>query len=52
MKELTDQDLINNIQSNNDVSRSLSELTERHSGIYLDMVNAFSSSDLNTEKGL
>ena len=45
MKELTDQDLINNIQSNNDVSKSLSELTERHSGIYLDMVNAFSSSD-------
>jgi DNA-directed RNA polymerase specialized sigma subunit len=45
MKELTDQDLINNIQSNSEASESLSELTERHSGIYLDMVNAFSSSD-------
>tara|TARA_B100001094_G_scaffold82401_1_gene78664 strand:+ start:4508 stop:5107 length:600 start_codon:yes stop_codon:yes gene_type:complete len=43
MKNLTDEQLILNIKSTKDQDASLEELIERHSGIYLEMVNAFSS---------
>ena len=41
----SDQELINNIKNQNDVEESLTELVERHSGIYIDMVNSYSSKD-------
>tara|TARA_Y100000361_G_scaffold58896_1_gene51513 strand:+ start:2500 stop:3099 length:600 start_codon:yes stop_codon:yes gene_type:complete len=44
MKNLSDIELVNNIKQKNEQDVSLNELIERHSGIYLEMVNAFSSS--------
>ena len=44
MNEEEDLTLIQNIQNNKDETDSLNELVNRHSGIYLEMVNAFSSS--------
>ena len=41
----TDSELINNIKNQHDIEESLNELVERHSGIYIDMVNAYSSRD-------
>lgn len=41
----SDSELINNIKNQHDVEESLNELVERHSGIYIDMVNAYSSND-------
>lgn len=41
--ENSDQELIDNIQSNKRVEDSLRELIDRHSGIYLDMVNSYAS---------
>lgn len=41
----TDLELINNIKNRTDVEGSLNELVERHSGIYIDMVNAYSTKD-------
>tara|TARA_E500000178_G_C16910501_1_gene702381 strand:+ start:451 stop:1062 length:612 start_codon:yes stop_codon:yes gene_type:complete len=39
----SDSELINNIKNQHDIEESLNELVERHSGIYIDMVNAYSS---------
>lgn len=41
--KITDETLIENIQSNVKTEESLSILISRHSGIYLDMVNNYSS---------
>ncbi len=41
MDNLSDIELINNIKRNRDVDDCLRELIDRHSGIYLDMVNSF-----------
>ena len=41
----SDSELINNIKNQHDIEESLNELVERHSGIYIDMVNAYSSKD-------
>lgn len=41
MEILSDLDLINNIKKNRKVDESLQELINRHSGIYLDIVNSF-----------
>jgi len=41
MEILSDSDLIENIKNANNVDESLQELINRHSGIYLEMVNAF-----------
>ena len=41
--DLEDKDLIENIQNQVDVEDSLCELVNRHSGIYLDMVNSYAS---------
>ena len=41
MEILSDSDLIENIKNDNNVNESLQELINRHSGIYLEMVNAF-----------
>ena len=38
-QELSDLELIENVQSDVDVQESLTQLINRHSGIYLDMVN-------------
>ena len=43
MKNLSDEQLINNIVKKSQPNESLEELIIRHSGIYLDMVNAYSS---------
>lgn len=43
MNPKTDTELINDIKNNVNVDESLSNLVDRHSGIYLDMVNAYSS---------
>lgn len=43
MKEEEDKTLIENIQNRRNETESLNELVNRHSGIYLEMVNAFSS---------
>ena len=43
MKNLSDEQLINNIRKKSQQNESLGELIDRHSGIYLDMVNAYSS---------
>jgi RNA polymerase sigma factor (sigma-70 family) len=40
--EYTDIHLINNLQNQVNIERSLNELVNRHSGIYLDMVNTYS----------
>ena len=45
MKVKTDVELINNIKNDIDVEENLINLVDRHSGIYLDMVNAYSSID-------
>lgn len=39
----SDSELINNIKNQHDIEESLNELVERHSGIYIDMVNVYSS---------
>ena len=36
-----DQELIDNIKNHQDVTKSLSELVDRHSGIYFDVVNRY-----------
>ena len=41
--ELSDLDLIKNLQNQVDIQNSLTELVYRHSGIYLDMVNNYAS---------
>lgn len=41
----SDSELINNIKNQHDTEESLNQLVERHSGIYIDMVNAYSSRD-------
>jgi len=41
MEILSDLDLIKNIKKNRNVDESLQELVNRHSGIYLDIVNSF-----------
>ena len=43
MKNLSDEQLILNIKSSKKQNESLEELIDRHSGIYLEMVNSFSS---------
>lgn len=43
MNESSDQELIDNIKSEINVGGSLEDLVTRHSGIYLEMVNAYSS---------
>jgi hypothetical protein len=43
MNDEEDQTLIQNIQNRRNETDSLNELVNRHSGIYLEMVNAFSS---------
>ena len=43
MKNLSDEQLIDNIRKKSQPNESLGELIDRHSGIYLDMVNAYSS---------
>ena len=42
-RNLEDVDLINNIKKQIDVEESLEELVNRHSGIYLEMVNSYAS---------
>ena len=41
----SDSELINNIKNQHDVENSLTELVERHSGIFIDMVNTYSCKD-------
>jgi len=41
MDNISDLDLINNIKRKRKIEESLQELINRHSGIYLDMVNSF-----------
>ena len=41
MEILSDSDLIQNIKNAKNVEESLLELIDRHSGIYLEMVNSF-----------
>jgi len=41
MDNLSDLDLINNIKKKKKVDESLQQLIDRHSGIYLDIVNSF-----------
>jgi RNA polymerase sigma factor (sigma-70 family) len=41
----SDSELINNIKNQHDIEESLNELVERHSGIYIDMANTYSSRD-------
>ena len=38
----TDNELVKDIQSNNDINSCLKELVARHSGIYIEMVNNYS----------
>jgi RNA polymerase sigma factor (sigma-70 family) len=42
-ENLSDLNLIENIQNKTDTNDSLSKLVERHSGIYLEMVNSYAS---------
>ena len=42
-RNLEDVDLVNNIKKQIDVEESLEELVNRHSGIYLEMVNSYAS---------
>jgi DNA-directed RNA polymerase specialized sigma subunit len=44
MDNLSDLDLINNIKKKKKVDESLQQLIDRHSGIYLDIVNSFMKS--------
>lgn len=44
MDNLSDLDLINNIKKKKKVDESLQHLIDRHSGIYLDIVNSFMKS--------
>ena len=41
MEVLSDQDLINNIKNKNQINESLQALIDRHSGIYIEIVNSF-----------
>lgn len=43
--EYTDLQLVNNLKNNVDEENSLKTLVDRHSGIYLDMINSYSSPD-------
>jgi len=43
MNNLSDLEIINEIKEDKNVEENLQNLVERHSGIYLDMVNAYSS---------
>jgi DNA-directed RNA polymerase sigma subunit (sigma70/sigma32) len=45
MSNLSDLQIINEIKKDNNVESNLANLVDRHSGIYLDMVNAYSSND-------
>ena len=45
--ELTDEQLILNIKQEKDAQANLKELVNRHSGIYLDMINGYVSSSHN-----
>jgi DNA-directed RNA polymerase sigma subunit (sigma70/sigma32) len=45
MSDLSDLQIINEIKKDNNVESNLANLVNRHSGIYLDMVNAYSSND-------
>ena len=45
MNNLSDLEIINEIKEDKNVEGNLQDLVERHSGIYLDMVNAYSSND-------
>jgi|TARA_R110001599_G_scaffold91522_3_gene240478 hypothetical protein len=45
MNNLSDLQIINEIKGDKNVEDNLQDLVERHSGIYLDMVNAYSSND-------
>lgn len=45
MNNLSDLEIINEIKKDKNVEENLQNLVERHSGIYLDMVNAYSSND-------
>ena len=42
MNNLSDLEIINEIKEDKNVEENLQNLVERHSGIYLDMVNAYS----------
>jgi len=42
-REIEDSELISNIQKEVDIEESLEELVNRHSGIYLEMVNNYAS---------
>jgi DNA-directed RNA polymerase sigma subunit (sigma70/sigma32) len=42
-KDVTDLELVENLQNNEHTQDSLNLLVERHSGIYLDMVNSYAS---------
>ena len=42
-EEITDQQIIQNLQKDIDVEKNLNHLVDRHSGIYLEMVNAYAS---------
>ena len=41
MENLSDLELINNLKKDTNLNESLNELINRHSGIYLDMVNSY-----------
>ena len=43
----SDLNLINNIKSGKDVNRALLELIQRHSGIYVNMIEAFAAKTSN-----
>ena len=45
MDNRTDLEIIQEIKGDKNVDKNLSTIIERHSGIYLDMVNAYSSED-------
>lgn len=47
MNELTDEKLILNIKQNKSVEQSLNELIKRHSGICVDIINKYISSNYN-----
>lgn len=47
MENLSDLELVNNIKKNKEVNESLQSLIDRHSGIYLEIVNSFMRSCKN-----
>lgn len=48
METLSDLDLINNIKKQKNTDESLQELINRHSGIYIDIVNSFLKNSENS----